>query len=125
LKKALEAWAPRGLQALREAPGLLERRGLRKECLMQNSIYIDREALTVLNVQFPDIDTLDMTVQAMGVFMMDGYQPTERGIKVILDYCLGKITLADVKAEAKAIAKENPSGRPAKDGVHAGSPRLS
>ena len=54
-------------------------------------IAIDRNALTIMDVPFPDLDTLESTAVAIGSNMFEGYQPTQRGIEIIRDYCFGKI----------------------------------
>ena len=64
-------------------------------------IVIDRKSLTLMGVSFPDLATLETTAQAIGSNMFEGYKPTRCGIEVIRDYCLGKITLAQVVDTAK------------------------
>jgi len=64
-------------------------------------IAIDRNALTIMNVPFPDLDTLESTADAIGSNMFEGYQPTQKGVEIIRDYCLGKISLAQLVAAAK------------------------
>ena len=64
-------------------------------------IVIDRKSLTLMGVSFPDLATLETTAQAIGSNMFEGYKPTHRGIEIIRDYCLGKITLAQVVDSAK------------------------
>ena len=64
-------------------------------------IVIDRKSLTLMGVSFPDLATLETTAQAIGSNMFEGYKPTRRGIEIIRDYCLGKITLAQVVDTAK------------------------
>ncbi len=58
-------------------------------------IVIDREALTIMGVSFPDLNTLESTAEAIGSNMFEGYQPTKRGIEIIRDYTTGKITFAE------------------------------
>jgi putative transcriptional regulator len=64
-------------------------------------IAIDRSALTIMGVQFPDLITLENTADAIGSNMFEGYQPTKRGIEIIRDYCLGKLTFAQLAIAAK------------------------
>ncbi|MDR2892517.1 MAG: antitoxin VbhA family protein [Deltaproteobacteria bacterium] len=59
-------------------------------------ITIDRDALTIMGVPFPDLEVLESTADAIGTNMFEGYQPTKKGIEIIRDYILGKITFKDV-----------------------------
>jgi putative transcriptional regulator len=59
-------------------------------------IAIDRDALTIMGVPFPDLKVLDSTAAAIGTNMFEGYQPTKKGVEIIRDYILGKITFKDV-----------------------------
>jgi putative transcriptional regulator len=58
-------------------------------------IVIDREALTIMGVPFSDLEALENTAEAIGSNMFEGYQPTQRGIEIIRDYVIGKITFAE------------------------------
>ncbi len=64
-------------------------------------IAIDREALTIMGVPFPDLKTLENTAAAIGTNMFEGYQPTKKGIEILRDYITGKITFDDVVRAAK------------------------
>jgi putative transcriptional regulator len=64
-------------------------------------ITIDRMALTILDVPFPDIETLESTAEAIGSNMFEGYLPTRKGIEIIRDYCLGKLTFSQLAIAAK------------------------
>ena len=64
-------------------------------------IVIDRKALTIMDVPFPDLNTLESTAEAIGSNMFEGYQPTTKGIEIIRDYCLGKISFAQLVEAAK------------------------
>ena len=64
-------------------------------------ITIDRKSLTIMGVPFPDIETLETVADAIGTNMFEGFQPTREGIKIIRDYCLGKITFEQVTEMAK------------------------
>jgi putative transcriptional regulator len=57
-----------------------------------------------MNVPFPDLETLENTAEAIGSNMFEGFQPTSRGIEIIRDYCLGKMTFAQliISAEEKS-----------------------
>jgi putative transcriptional regulator len=46
-----------------------------------------------MGVPFPDLETLESTAEAIGSNMFESFQPTKKGIEIIRDYCLGKITL--------------------------------
>jgi putative transcriptional regulator len=59
-------------------------------------ITIDRDNLSIMGVQFPDLETLDSAADAIGTNMFEGYEPTPQGIAIIRDYLLDKITLDDV-----------------------------
>jgi putative transcriptional regulator len=67
-------------------------------------ITIDRKALTIMDVPFPDLDTLESAAEAIGSNMFEGFQPTRRGIEIIRDYCLGKISFAQLAAAAREKA---------------------
>ena len=59
-------------------------------------IHINRENLTFCGVIFPDIETLNKTANAIGTNMFEGFEPTPKGVEIIRDYILGKITLSDL-----------------------------
>jgi putative transcriptional regulator len=69
-------------------------------------IAINRETLTIMGVQFPDLETLDSTAEAIGSNMFEGYQPTRKGIEIIRDYCLGKISFKQLAAAAREKSYE-------------------
>ena len=69
-------------------------------------IVIDRKSLTIMDVLFPDIETLESTAEAIGTNMFEGYLPTKKGVEFIRDYCLGKITFEQVINIAKEKAYE-------------------
>jgi putative transcriptional regulator len=64
-------------------------------------IAIDRRALTIMDVPFPDLETLESTAEAIGSNMFEGFQPTKKGIEIIRDYCLGKMSFAQLAVAAK------------------------
>ena len=64
-------------------------------------IAIDRKKLTIMDVPFPDLETLENTAAAIGSNMFEGFIPTEKGIEIIRDYCLGKLTFAQLAAVAR------------------------
>jgi putative transcriptional regulator len=59
-------------------------------------ISINREALTIMNVPFPDLETLENTAEALGTNMFEGFQPTRKGVEIIRDYVTGKIAFEEV-----------------------------
>ena len=48
-------------------------------------IIIDRRALTLMDVPFPDLETLENTAEAIGSNMFEGFHPTKKGIEIIRD----------------------------------------
>ncbi len=71
---------------------------------MFNPIEIDRSNLTIMGVKFSDLKSLESTANALGSNMFEGYEPTPKGIEIIRDYVLGKITLPELVAFAKEKA---------------------
>jgi putative transcriptional regulator len=59
-------------------------------------IVVDREALTIMGVPFPDLEALESTAEAIGSNMFEGYQPTPKGIEIIRDYTAGKIAFTEL-----------------------------
>ena len=64
-------------------------------------IAINRNKLTILDVPFPNLESLESTAEAIGSNMFEGFQPTRKGIEIIRDYCLGKLTFAQLATLAK------------------------
>jgi hypothetical protein len=58
-------------------------------------ITVDRNALTIMDVQFPDIETLESIAQGIGTNMFEGFEPTKETVEIIRDCCLGKITITE------------------------------
>lgn len=71
---------------------------------MFNTIDIDRTKLTIMGVKFSDLKTLEGTANAIGSNMFEGYEPTPKGIEIIRDYVMGKITLPQLIQLAKEKA---------------------
>ncbi|MDR0382131.1 MAG: hypothetical protein LBH86_09110 [Oscillospiraceae bacterium] len=44
-------------------------------------IAINRRDLTIMDVPFPDLETLESTAEAIGSNMFEGFQPTKKGIE--------------------------------------------
>ena len=68
---------------------------------MFNTIDIDRNKLTIMGVQFSDLKTLENTANALGSNMFEGFKPTPKGIEIIRDYVIGRITLTELIKFAK------------------------
>ena len=71
---------------------------------MFNTIEIDRNKLTIMGVQFPNLKTLESTANAIGSNMFEGFNPTPKGVEIIRDYVVGKITLNELIKFAKKKA---------------------
>jgi len=61
-----------------------------------NPILFNRENLTFCGVSFPDLETLSKTANAIGSNMFEGFEPTQKGVEIIRDYVMDKITLSDL-----------------------------
>ncbi|HEY4787835.1 MAG TPA: antitoxin VbhA family protein [Bacteroidales bacterium] len=57
-----------------------------------------------MGVKFSDLKTLESTANAIGSNMFEGYKPTPKGIEIIRDYVIGKITLPELIKFAKEKA---------------------
>lgn len=71
---------------------------------MYKPILIDRKKLTLMGVPFADLKTLESTANAIGTNMFEGFEPTPKGITLIRDYIMGKITFAEFIKFAKEKA---------------------
>ncbi|MBX3163438.1 MAG: antitoxin VbhA family protein [Bacteroidetes bacterium] len=71
---------------------------------MYKAIEIDRKKLTIMGVSFPDLQTLNSTANAIGSNMFEGFEPTPKGIALIRDYVMSKITFAQFIQAAKEKA---------------------
>ena len=71
---------------------------------MFHSIEVDRNKLTIMGVEFSDLKTLESTANALGSNMFEGYTPTAKGIEIIRDYVMGKITLNELVTFSKQKA---------------------
>jgi hypothetical protein len=63
---------------------------------MFDAIDIDRTKLTIMGVKFSDLQTLESTANAIGSNMFEGFKPTPKGIEIIRDYVIGKISLNEL-----------------------------
>lgn len=71
---------------------------------MFKTLEIDRNNLTIMGVKFEDLKTLEGTANALGSNMFEGFKPTSKGIEIIRDYVIGKISLSELVAFAKQKA---------------------
>jgi len=71
---------------------------------MYNTIEIDRTKLTIMGVKFSDLKTLESTANALGSNMFKGFKPSPKGIEIIRDYVMGKISLNELVKIAKERA---------------------
>lgn len=71
---------------------------------MFNAIEIDRSNLTIMGIKFSDLKTFEGTANALGSNMFEGYEPTPKGIELIRDYVVGKISIAEFVTFAKQKA---------------------
>jgi putative transcriptional regulator len=69
---------------------------------MYRPIDIDREKLTIMGVTFPDLDTLNSAAYAIGSNMYEGFEPTEKLIRLYLDAKTGKMDDAQFLTKLKA-----------------------
>ena len=65
------------------------------------SIDINRRNLTIMGVQFPNLETLESAAEAIGSNMFEGFRPTRKGVEIIRDYCLDKLTFAELATLAR------------------------
>lgn len=63
---------------------------------MYKKIDIDRKKLTIMGVEFSDLKTLENTANAIGSNMFEGFIPTQKNVKIIRDYMIGKLSLKDL-----------------------------
>ena len=68
---------------------------------MFNTIEIDRNNLTIMGVRFSNLKILESTANAIGSNMFEGFKPTPKGVEIIRDYVIGKITLSELIKLAK------------------------
>ena len=64
-------------------------------------IAINRDRLTIMDVPFPNLEILESTADAIGSNMFEGFVPTQKGIEIIRDYCLGVITVEQLMLAAR------------------------
>jgi hypothetical protein len=71
---------------------------------MYRALDINRENLTIMGIEFPDLKSLESAANAIGSNMFEGFEPTSKGIEIIRDYSTGKISLTDLVTIAKEKA---------------------
>ena len=49
-----------------------------------------------MGVKFADLKTLENTANALGTNMFEGFVPTQKGIEIIRDYVIGKISISEL-----------------------------
>jgi putative transcriptional regulator len=59
---------------------------------MYKTIEIDRDKLTILGVQFPNIAELNKTANALGSNMFEGFEPSKELIELYLEWKSGDIS---------------------------------
>ena len=57
-------------------------------------VHIDKDRLTFCDVVFPDIETLNKTANAIVTYMFEGFEPTSKGVEIIRDYIMEKLTIS-------------------------------
>ena len=57
-----------------------------------------------MGIKFSDLNTLENTANALGSNMFEGFKPTPKGIEIIRDYVIGKISLSELVIFAKQKA---------------------
>ena len=58
---------------------------------MYKPIEVDRQNLTIMGVEFSDLDSLNNAANAIGSNMFEGFEPTPQLIEIYRDYRNGKI----------------------------------
>ncbi|GHT29714.1 hypothetical protein FACS18942_10820 [Planctomycetales bacterium] len=69
---------------------------------MYHPIKIDRERLTIMDVVFPDLETVNSVADALGSNMFEGFEPTKQLVEIYKDYRSGTIS----KSELVKLLKE-------------------
>jgi hypothetical protein len=59
-------------------------------------IEVDRKNLTIMGINFSNVNNFDAVVNALGTVMFEGFDPTPRSIEIIRDYLSDKITLGQL-----------------------------
>jgi putative transcriptional regulator len=64
-------------------------------------IEVNRKTLTIMGVEFPDLETLESTARALGTNMFEGFEPTARLVQFYLNWRIGKISDSDFLSKLK------------------------
>ena len=59
-------------------------------------IEVDRQNLTIMGVEFPDLDSFNNVANAIGSNMFEGFEPTPQLIEIYRDYRTGKISNSEL-----------------------------
>lgn len=59
---------------------------------MYKEIEIDKENLTLMGVKFSSIEALEMTANAIGSNMFEGFEPTTEILQLYVDWKLGNVS---------------------------------
>lgn len=70
---------------------------------MYNPLKIDRENVSMLDVKFPSLASLEATANAIGTNMFEGFEPTKELIQLYLDWKTGIISETDFLANLYAL----------------------
>lgn len=70
---------------------------------MYKTIEIDRKNLTIMNVKFSDLKTLESTANAIGTNMFEGFEPTKELIQLYVDWKTALISETNFLAKLYAI----------------------
>lgn len=62
---------------------------------MYKTLKIDRNNLTLMGVQFPNLKALESTANALGSNMFEGFRPTKKLIQLYLDWKNGELSESD------------------------------
>jgi putative transcriptional regulator len=59
---------------------------------MYTEIEMDKENLTLMGVKFSSIEELDMTANAIGSNIFEGFEPTTELVQLYVDWKLGNVS---------------------------------
>jgi len=54
-------------------------------------IEIDRDAMTIMGIQFPDNESIERAAKAIGSNMYEGFEPSPGLVELYRDFVAGKI----------------------------------
>jgi hypothetical protein len=66
-------------------------------------LEIDRSALTIMGVPFPDLISLERSARAITSNMYEGFEPTPGIVELYRDYVAGKITIKNLPILIKRL----------------------